>query len=69
VILLNNSDTDFTVNRGDRVAQLIVERISMPAVVEVETLDETVRGAGGFGSSGVAANSVVESDPKKQRNA
>ena len=38
--------------RGDRVAQLILERISTPEVVEVDELDDTARGAGGFGSTG-----------------
>lgn len=46
----------FTVKRGDRVAQLIIERIMLPVVEEVEDLDETSRGAGGFGSTGVAAS-------------
>jgi len=40
---------------GDRVAQLILEQIMTPEVVECEDLDETERGAGGFGSTGVAA--------------
>ena len=38
---------------GDRVAQLLLERISNPPVVEVDELDETERGAGGFGSTGI----------------
>ena len=42
-----------TVNVGDRVAQLILERIYTPDVVEVSELDDTDRGAGGFGSTGV----------------
>lgn len=53
VILFNFSDVDFEVKAGDRIAQLIVERIVMPDVVEVEDLDSTARGAGGFGSTGV----------------
>ncbi|OIW02617.1 hypothetical protein TanjilG_24068 [Lupinus angustifolius] len=53
VILFNHSDVDFEVKVGDRVAQLIIERIVTPDVVEVEDLDSTVRGAGGFGSTGV----------------
>lgn len=53
VILFNHSDTDFEVKAGDRVAQLIIEVIMKPEVVEVEDLDSTVRGAGGFGSTGV----------------
>ncbi|CAI5973542.1 unnamed protein product [Closterium sp. NIES-65] len=52
VILFNHSDNDFPVKAGDRVAQLILERIVTPDVVEVEELDETTRGAGGFGSTG-----------------
>ncbi len=40
--------------RGDRVAQLVLERIETPAVVEVAELSDTVRGAGGYGSTGVA---------------
>jgi dUTP pyrophosphatase len=70
VILFNHSDTDFTINRGDRVAQLILERISMASVAEVQELSETVRGAGGFGSSGVAAPVLIseESDSKKARS-
>lgn len=41
-----------SVNEGDRIAQLIIEKISTPEVVEVESLDATVRGEGGFGSTG-----------------
>lgn len=54
VILFNHSDSDFVVRKGDRVAQLILERILTPEVVEVEDLEATDRGAGGFGSTGVA---------------
>lgn len=53
VILFNHSDTEFTVKAGDRIAQLILERIVTPAVEEVEDLDATDRGSGGFGSTGV----------------
>jgi dUTP pyrophosphatase len=41
------------VNEGDRVAQLVLERICTPDVVEVEELDETERGNRGFGSTGL----------------
>ena len=54
VILFNHSDVDFEVKHGDRVAQLILERIAPPEVLEVEDLDDTARGAGGFGSTGVS---------------
>ncbi|XP_074283189.1 deoxyuridine 5'-triphosphate nucleotidohydrolase-like [Silene latifolia] len=53
VILFNHSDVDFEVKEGDRIAQLIIEQIVTPDVFEVEDLDSTVRGAGGFGSTGV----------------
>ena len=43
------------VKRGDRIAQLILERIATPEVCEVDSLDETQRGAGGYGSTGVAS--------------
>ncbi|KAF9699505.1 hypothetical protein EKO04_002662 [Ascochyta lentis] len=52
VILANLSDTDFEIKVGDRIAQLIVEKIAMPEVVVVQKLEESVRGAGGFGSTG-----------------
>eukprot|EP00898_Chlorokybus_atmophyticus_P001457 jgi/Chlat1/2311/Chrsp17S02603 len=52
VILFNHSDADFAVKPGDRVAQLILERIVTPEVLEVDQLADTVRGAGGFGSTG-----------------
>lgn len=55
VILFNHGKEDFEVKVGDRVAQLILEQIMTPEVVECEDLDETERGAGGFGSTGVAA--------------
>ncbi|KAI3978785.1 hypothetical protein MKX01_015960 [Papaver californicum] len=53
VILFNHSDVDFQVKMGDRVAQLIIEKIITPEVEEVEDLDSTFRGSGGFGSTGV----------------
>ncbi len=53
VVLFNLSKTDYVVNVGDRIAQFILEKY-MPAELEVvEQLDNTVRGDGGFGSSGV----------------
>ncbi|KAG8389941.1 hypothetical protein BUALT_Bualt01G0031500 [Buddleja alternifolia] len=52
VILFNYSDVDFEVKPGDRIAQLIIERIITPEVTEVDDLDSTVRGLGGFGSTG-----------------
>ncbi|KFK34016.1 hypothetical protein AALP_AA5G091100 [Arabis alpina] len=53
VILFNHSDFEFEVKLGDRIAQMVIEKIVTPEVVEVEDLDDTVRGKGGFGSTGV----------------
>jgi dUTP pyrophosphatase len=53
VILANLGDEDFVIQRGDRIAQLVVAPVTHAMMVEVETLDDTARGAGGFGSTGV----------------
>jgi dUTP pyrophosphatase len=55
VILFNHSEVDFEVKRGDRIAQLVLEHISTPEVIEVQSLDETERATGGFGSTGITA--------------
>ena len=52
VILINLSDTDFVIKSGDRIAQLVISKHEQMEVVEVETLSETERGAGGFGHTG-----------------
>jgi dUTP pyrophosphatase len=52
VILLNASDETFTVTRGMRIAQAVIAPVFHAAWTEVENLDETERGAGGFGSTG-----------------
>jgi dUTP pyrophosphatase len=53
VLLLNTDRSEpFEVAPGDRIAQLVLVRHEAPEPVEVESLDETIRGAGGFGSSG-----------------
>jgi dUTP pyrophosphatase len=52
VLLFNHSEVDFPVKEGDRIAQLVLERIYTPEVTVVEELEESVRGAGGFGSTG-----------------
>ena len=53
VILYNHSEIPFTVSRGDRIAQFICQKICYPILKEVEVLDLTKRGEGGFGSSGI----------------
>lgn len=52
VVLFNHGDKDFEVKRGERVAQLVLERCETPDVEEIGLLEETERGAGGFGSTG-----------------
>lgn len=53
VVLVNLSDTDFTVNPGERIAQMVIAKYEQAAIEEVEQLDETERGAGGYGHTGV----------------
>lgn len=54
VILINLGDSDFTVNSGDRIAQMIIAPVIQAGFTMVENLSETERGAGGFGSTGVS---------------
>merc|ERR1711920_336453 len=69
VVLFNHGTEDFEVAAGDRVAQLILEEISMASCHEVDTLAETARGAGGFGSTGVSdkAEKVGEEASRQKR--
>lgn len=50
--LINHGLEDFVIIRGDRIAQMVIAPVIFADLVEVDTLDETIRGAGGFGSSG-----------------
>ncbi|KAM4829291.1 deoxyuridine 5'-triphosphate nucleotidohydrolase, mitochondrial [Thomomys bottae] len=52
VVLFNFGKEKFEVKKGDRIAQLICERIFYPEIEEVQVLDDTERGSGGFGSTG-----------------
>jgi len=52
VIMINHSGDDFEIQRGDRVAQLVLAPVTQAAWQEVDELDETARGEGGFGSTG-----------------
>ena len=52
VIMINLGTETFSVRRGDRVAQLVLAPVTRASWLEVETLDDTARGAGGFGSTG-----------------
>lgn len=53
VILVNLGDEDFQINKGDRIAQIIAAPVQRATMNEVENLDDTARGSGGFGSTGV----------------
>ena len=53
VILVNLSDTDFVINNGDRIAQMIVAPVTQAEFIVSDKLSETERGTGGFGSTGV----------------
>ncbi|KAI1723215.1 dUTPase domain-containing protein [Ditylenchus destructor] len=53
VLLFNFSDAEFSVKVGDRIAQFICEKCTRAELVAVDSLDETARGAGGFGSTGI----------------
>jgi len=52
VILINLGQEPFVIRRGERIAQMVIAAVAQATVVEVETLDETARGVGGFGSTG-----------------
>ena len=53
VILANFGDKEFSVSKGDKVAQLVFAPVVQPEIEETDTIDDTDRGAGGFGSTGV----------------
>ncbi|MEB3416628.1 dUTP diphosphatase [Alteriqipengyuania sp. WL0013] len=53
VLLINHGDAPFAIERGDRVAQLVIAPVTRASFVEVEELGDTARGTGGFGSTGV----------------
>ncbi|HSM41958.1 MAG TPA: dUTP diphosphatase [Afifellaceae bacterium] len=53
VILINHGDSPFVIERGMRIAQMVIAPVTRAAMIAVESLDETERGGGGFGSTGV----------------
>ena len=54
VILINHGPDDFTIRRGDRIAQLVIAPVVQARWSEVASLEETARGSGGFGSTGAS---------------
>ena len=53
IALINWGKTPFTIQRGDRIAQMVIHEVTRPAIVETRRLEDTDRGAGGFGHTGV----------------
>ncbi len=53
VLLINHGTEPFTIQRGERIAQMVIAPITQPRFLRVDVLSETQRGAGGFGSTGV----------------
>ena len=52
VSLINNSNESYTINPGDRIAQLVIMKVELPEVLQCDDLSESERGSGGFGSTG-----------------
>lgn len=63
VVLINHGSENFTVKRGDRIAQLIIAPVTHARLSEVETLSETARGAGGYGSTGIGGGANAGHQP------
>ena len=55
VVMFNHNDAPFVIKKGDRIAQLVCEKICYPELKELDSLETTERGEGGFGSTGVEA--------------
>jgi dUTP pyrophosphatase len=52
ILLINHGSEPFVINRGDRIAQMVIAQVAQPRLVEVKNLSKTVRGEGGYGSTG-----------------
>lgn len=52
VVLFNHGPSDFEIKKGDRIAQLVLEKCETPPIEEISLVEETERGSGGFGSTG-----------------
>jgi dUTP pyrophosphatase len=52
VVLFNHGEKDFEIKKGDRIAQLVLERCETPPIEEINIVEETDRGESGFGSTG-----------------
>ena len=52
ILLINHGSESFVIKRGDRIAQMVIAQVVQPRLVEVKSLSKTVRGKGGYGSTG-----------------
>lgn len=68
VILINLGDAPFPIERGARIAQLVVQRVEQATLVEAKQAAASTRGSGGFGSTGVAAKPKPKRKPAKPRH-
>ena len=66
VILFNFGEEDFAINMGDKIAQLIFEKIKTSTIKETNDLDDIRRGDKGFGNTGVKSEQVQDTKPKIQ---
>lgn len=62
-ILINHGSEPFTIQRGDRIAQMVVAPVTQARLVEAAALTETERGAGGFGSTGIRGGTTPAREP------
>ena len=53
MIVANFGEADFQVKKGDKIAQIVIAPVTQPEIVETTEVDETDRGSGGFGSTGI----------------
>jgi len=52
IVLINLSPDVYNIKKGDKIAQMLIQKVENPEIIEMEELDETIRGEGGFGSTG-----------------
>lgn len=57
IVLLNTSEESYEIKKGDKIAQILIQKIENPEIEKVKELEETKRGEGGFGSTGISNNS------------
>ena len=63
-ILINHGQEPFVIRRGDRIAQMVIAPVTQARLVEAQSLGETQRGAGGFGSTGIEGGVAIA--PERQ---